>query len=28
LRPYIKPIVELISALRDELSRRAHSRNS
>jgi hypothetical protein len=28
LRPYIKPIFELISALRDELSRRAHSRNS
>jgi hypothetical protein len=28
LRPYIKPIAELISALRDELSRRAHSRNS
>ncbi len=27
-RPYVKPIVELISALRDELSRRAHSRNS
>ena len=28
LRPYVKPIVELISALRDELSRRADSRNS
>jgi hypothetical protein len=28
LRPYVKPIIELIAALRDELSRRAHSRNS
>ena len=28
LRPYLKPIVELLSALRDELSRRAHSHNS